>query len=75
MFTRIDHIMIAVAVERVAAVVGGERDRDALRRDLVQHILLVTLSNLGPASTTDPICEALSAFVGRMNWSGATPPG
>ena len=46
-----------------------------VRRDLMQNTLLVTLSNLGPASTTDPICEALAAFVGRMNWSGATQPG
>ena len=46
-----------------------------VRRDLVRNTLLVTLSNLGPASTTDPICEALAAFVGRMNWSGATQPG
>jgi CubicO group peptidase (beta-lactamase class C family) len=46
-----------------------------VRRDLMQNTLLVMLSNLGPASTTDPICEALAAFVGRMNWSGATQPG
>lgn len=45
-----------------------------VRRDLMQHTLLVTLSNLGPASETDPICEALAAFVGRMNWSGAMGP-
>src|SRR5262245_30589228 len=46
-----------------------------VRRDLAEHTLLVTLSNLGPASATDPICEALAAFVGRMNWSGTTRPG
>jgi len=44
-----------------------------VHRDLGQQTLLVTLSNLGPASATDPICEALAAFVGRMNWSGGQP--
>jgi hypothetical protein len=43
-----------------------------VRRDLRQDVLLVALSNLGPASTVDPICRELAAYVGRLDWSGAT---
>jgi CubicO group peptidase (beta-lactamase class C family) len=43
-----------------------------MRRDLRQNVLLVTLSNLGPADRVDPICRELAEYVGRLNWSGAT---
>ena len=43
-----------------------------VRRDL-KHALLVTLSNLGPASAIDPICKA-SRLVGRMTGSASAQP-
>ena len=40
-----------------------------VRRDLRQHVLLVTLSNLGPAEAVDPLCQEVAGFVSRWDWS------
>jgi CubicO group peptidase (beta-lactamase class C family) len=46
-----------------------------LRRDLQQRTFLVTLSNLGPAKATDPICMAIAEFVAGINWPGKAQAG
>lgn len=42
-----------------------------VRRDLDQRTLLVALSNLGPASTVDPLLKELATFVGRLDWTAS----